>query len=398
MNFWSSLSGMVEVRLTSADPAGALVAINQAGIEIFHGCSLGELSVCLTVRRMDYKRLRRLAKKRGERAEIIRREGVYWALRRFIHRPVLLFGMVLLCFLTLYLPSQIYFVEVEGNAKVPAALIIEKVAECGIDFGANRREIRSEKVKNALLQAVPELQWAGINTYGCRAVISVRERPQEEKIQTKGNVSSIVATRDGVIQEITVRSGNRLCVPGQAVKAGQVLISGYTDCGICIRATHADGEVFAQTRRDLMMVLPLEYTQKRQYRGQVKKYSLLIGKKLINFSKGSGISTSGCDKMYSVDYITLPGNPRLPVALVTETVVSYDASQNSIEKETAQGLLTSFSTGYLSDTMIAGQIIQRFETVQWSDAVCVLYGRYACVEMIGKTRLEENLNDYGQAH
>jgi similar to stage IV sporulation protein len=347
---------------------------------------------------MDYKRLRRLAKKRGERAEIIRREGVYWALRRFIHRTVLLFGMVLLCFLTLYLPSQIYFVEVEGNAKVPAALIIEKVAECGIDFGANRREIRSEKVKNALLQAVPELQWAGINTYGCRAVISVRERPQEEKIQTKGNVSSIVATRDGVIQEITVRSGNRLCVPGQAVKAGQVLISGYTDCGICIRATHADGEVFAQTRRDLMMVLPLEYTQKRQYRGQVKKYSLLIGKKLINFSKGSGISTSGCDKMYSVDYITLPGNLRLPVALVTETVVSYDASQNSIEKETAQGLLTSFSTGYLSDTMIAGQIIQRFETVQWSDAVCVLYGRYACVEMIGKTRLEENLNDYGQAH
>ena len=398
MNFWSSLSGMVEVRLTSADPAGALVAINQAGIEIFHGCCQGELSVCLTVRRMDYKRLRRLAKKRGERAEIIRREGVYWALRRFIHRPVLLFGMVLLCFLTLYLPSQIYYVEVEGNAKVPAALIIEKVAECGIDFGANRREIRSEKVKNALLQAVPELQWAGINTYGCRAVISVRERPQEEKIQTKGNVSSIVATRDGVIQEITVRSGNRLCVPGQAVKAGQVLISGYTDCGICIRATHADGEVFAQTRRDLMMVLPLEYTQKRQYRGQVKKYSLLIGKKLINFSKGSGISTSGCDKMYSVDYITLPGNLRLPVALVTETVVSYDASQNSIEKETAQGLLTSFSTGYLSDTMIAGQIIQRFETVQWFDAVCVLYGRYACVEMIGKTRLEENLNDYGQAH
>lgn len=398
MNFWSSLSGMVEVQLTSADPAGALVAINQADIEIFHAYSESELTICLSVRRMDFGRLRRLAKKRGESAQILRRDGVYWSVRKLICRPVLLVGLMALFALTLYLPSRILFIEVDGNINVPAAVIVEKAAECGIDFGAKRREVRSEKIKNALLQAVPQLQWAGINTYGCRAVISVRERPQEEKLQLKGNVSSIVASRDGVIQEITVRSGNRVCVPGQAVKAGQVLISGYTDCGICIRATHAEGEVFAQTRRDLIAVFPLQYTQKAGIREERKNYSLLIGKKLINFRKGSGISTSGCDKMYSVDYITLPGNLHLPVALVTETVVTYDTSQGSIEKEAAQKFLNSFSTGYLTDAMISGQITQRFETVQWSDNVCILHGRYACVEMIGKTRLEENIHDYGQTH
>ena len=67
MNFWSSLSGMLEVRLTSADPAGAISAINQAGIEMFHTMSDGELTLSLTLRRTDYKRLRRLIKKRGER-------------------------------------------------------------------------------------------------------------------------------------------------------------------------------------------------------------------------------------------------------------------------------------------------------------------------------------------
>ena len=36
--------------------------------------------------------------------------------------------------------------------------------------------IRSEKVKNSLLQRIPQLQWAGINTDGCVAVISVREK------------------------------------------------------------------------------------------------------------------------------------------------------------------------------------------------------------------------------
>lgn len=398
MDFWSSLSGMVEFRLTSADPAGAMGAISKAGIELFHACPQGELTICALVRRKDYKRLRRLAKKRGETVVIIRREGSYWTFRGLIRRPVLLMGIALICFLTLYLPSRILFVEVEGNCNVPAFLILEKAEECGLNFGVSRRQIRSERLKNALLQAVPELQWAGINTYGCRAVISVRERPSEEDIQEKGSVSSVVATRDGVISEITVYSGNRLCVPGQAVKAGEVLISGYTDCGICVRATHAQGEVFAHTQRSLTAVMPLQYAQKGQIQKQTKKYSLLLGKKLINFSKDSGISTAGCDKMYSVKYITLPGNLRLPLALVTETIVSYDTSSESMDEEKAQEILTSFSSEYLYHTMIAGHITQRYEIIQPNDEICILHGRYACVEMIGKTRIEENILGHGETH
>ena len=398
MNFWSSLSGMLEVRLTSAEPAGAISAINQAGIEMFHTMSDGELTLCLTLRRTDYKRLRRLIKKRGERIQILRHHGLYWTIRQLTVRPVLLAGVSLILFMTLYLPMHIYFVEVQGNVTVPASLIVEKAESCGIVFGVDRRDIRSETIKNALLQAVPELQWAGVNTYGCRAVICVRERPQEEKFLQKGNVSSIVASRDGVIQQITVRNGNRVCAVGQAVKAGQILISGYTDCGICIRATSAEGEVFAQTRRDLTTIFPQNFLKKGKYQHQERNYSLLIGKKLINFRKGSGISTSGCDKMYSVDYITLPGNLRLPVALVTETVVSYDASEDLVSKDTAQRIVNSCSTRYLSDTMIAGKIIQRIEYLEFNDAVCILRGRYACVEMIGKTRFEENIHDYGQTH
>lgn len=398
MNFWRSLFGMVEVQLTSADPADALQAINRAGVEIFSVVQEGDLTLRFCLRRSDFRQVRRLTRKRGEVLQTVSRDGIYWALRRLSARPVLLIGIGLLLFLTLYLPGQIYFVEVEGNLHVPTAMIIETAAGCGLDFGANRREVRSEKMKNALLQAMPELQWAGINTYGCRAVISVRERPIEESVTTREGVSSIVATRDGVITEVTVHSGNRLCSPGQAVKAGQVLISGYTDCGICIRATRAKGEVYAETQRELTAILPLQYGAKGKIQLREKKYSLLIGKKLINFFKGSGISPTSCDKMYAVDYITLPGGLQLPVALITQTVVSYEADQVALEQQAAQALIEDFSTAYLTNTMTAGHISQRFESTQWSDDFCILWGRYACVEMIGKTRIEENIFDYGQAH
>lgn len=394
MDFWKSLGGMLRVELTTADPAGTLGTINAAGITIYHAQQESDLVLRFGVQRQDYRRLRALTKKRGEKLELSRRQGLYWVLRQLIRRPVLVAGILLILILTLYLPTRILFVEVEGNLQIPVQEILERAEGCGIGLGASRRLVRSERMKNRLLSSIPDLQWAGINTYGCRAVISVRERTQPEDKPEEHGISSIVATREGVIREITVLRGEPLCKVGQAVKSGQVLISGYMDRGICIRGTRAQGEIFAETERNLTAVLPSDYAVRGKKTGSEKKYSLIIGKKRINFYKGSGISDSSCDKMYSVRYLTLPGGFRLPIALVTEEWSYYDSEVVTMEEDRAQQVLTNRAGAYLLSVMTAGQIQTRHENLQWSDGVYCLKGRYACLEMIGKTRLEENLESY----
>jgi sporulation protein YqfD len=389
---------MVELELTSADTPGSLSAINSAGITVYNAQQAGDLTFRFSVQRGDHRALRALAKKRGEVLKYSDHQGIYWAAKQLLKRPVLLLGWMLILGLTLYLPTHVFFVEVEGNVTLPTRLIIDKAEGCGLSFGAHRREVRSEKMKNALLQAIPELQWAGVNTYGCRAVISVRERTVPEKQKTRGSVSSIVAIRDGVIRELTVQSGSPVCKVGQAVKAGQVLISGYSDLELCIRATQARGEVFAETQRDLKVILPVDHHQRGKFVRQEKKISFIIGKKQINFCKDSGISDSSCDKMYLVNYMTLPGGFELPVALVTEVWTWYETTPGQISEETAGQILSDFSGHYLTGIMTAGQIQQREEVLRWQDGFCCLQGRYACAEMIGKSRLEENLNDYGEDH
>lgn len=394
MDFWKSLGGMLQVKLTSADLAGTLGAINTAGITIYHVQEESELVLRFDVQRRDYRRLRALTKKRGEKLELSRRQGLYWVLRQFVRRPVLMMGILLILMLTLYLPTRILFVEVEGNHQIPAQQILERAEGCGIGLGASRRMVRSERMKNLLLSSIPDLQWAGINTYGCRAVISVRERTQPEEKSEEHGISSIVATREGVIREMTVLRGEPMCKVGQAVKAGQVLVSGYMDRGICIRGTRAQGEVFAETERNLTAVLPSDYVVRSKKTRSEKKYSLIIGKKRINFYKGSGISDSSCDKMYSVRYLTLPGGFRLPIALVTEEWVYHDTEDITMEENQAKQILTNSARRYLLSVMTAGQIQTPHENLQLSDGIYCLKGRYACLEMIGKTRLEENLDSY----
>lgn len=396
MDIWRSLSGAMDVSLTSADPNGALLAIQNAGITIMDIESDGALTLRFRIGRHDGRRLADIAEKRGETVRVCRRVGLFWSIRGLTKRPVLVLGMLVLLSLSLWVPSRVFFVRVEGNASIPDAQIIEAAQKCGIGFGASRREVRSEVMKNMLLSAMPELQWAGVNTYGCIAVITVRERKDEDRTELRSGVSSIVAIRDGVIREMSVLRGNGLCKPGQAVKAGQVLISGYTDYGICIGATRAEGEIFAETRRELTAVFPTQYDARVEITGSGKKYSLIIGKKRINFSKGSGISDSTCAKIYTENYLTLPGGFRLPVALVTEKWISYRTEAGS--QEDGQSNLQSFSRQYLRGQMLAGKMESANEVFTQTEGLCRLDGIYGCYEMIGITRTEEIMIKYGESN
>ena len=387
MDLFHSLSGMLEVTIVCADPAHVMTMLEQNGIELRNVRIPDALTLVVLIRRRQWALLTSLCEKKGLDAKITGRKGFFWKINGLWHRPVLLIGILSMILLGMYLPSRILFVRVEGNTALPDNLIIETAADCGIRFGANRRQVRSEKMKNALLEAMPQLQWAGVNTRGCVAVISVRERQEQAAENKNTGVGSIVASRDGVITSITTTRGSGICKVGQAVKAGQVLISGYTDCGISIRADRAEGEVFAQTDRELLTICPTNCLQRSEIIGSEIKYSLIIGKKRINFYFSSGISGTSCVKMYEENFMTLPGGFQLPVILVKETWVHYETEDTFAQPEQAK--LEAFSREYLKHQMVAGTILTENWELSEDEGQIILTGRFACQEMIGQFRKEE---------
>ena len=179
MNIWRSLGGNVAVELTSAVPEETIAAINCSNIELWNLQKHTELICSFSMARSSYEAVKRICKRRGDTLRVLKRSGLYWHIKESLSRPVLLLGSLLFLILIVWLPTRVLFVQVDGNSRVPSQKILEAAETCGIRFGASRREVRSERVKNALLAAVPELQWAGVNTAGCTATVSVREKEAE---------------------------------------------------------------------------------------------------------------------------------------------------------------------------------------------------------------------------
>lgn len=396
MDLFSSLAGTVEAEVVSADIPGLLSCFSEKGIVLRTLKPVDPLTVRIVLSRAAFREARQLAQKRGASFKLLNRQGLYWRLKQLRSRPVLLCGILLLAILSLWLPTRVLFIQVEGNTEIPYGEILEKAEICGIRFGASRREVRSEKMKNSLLETLPDLEWAGINTNGCVAVISVRERDASENEGGSGGVSSLVAVRDGIVESCTVTSGNPLCKAGQAVKAGQVLISGYTDCGISIRAQRAAGEIFAKTIRTVTAVAPVNYTQKGEKTEVVKKYSLILGKKRINLLKDSGISGITCDKMYTEYRLTLPGGFQLPVALAVEQWTIRGESIASVDGFVPKDVAAERTRDYLTDQMISGRILDAVLSERQENNVFWITGSYLCSEMIARERYEEIIENYGK--
>ena len=374
MELWWRIRGWKRLRLTSADcPSRLRQMADRVKLTdiVFPGPVTAEFS-CL---RTDVPKLRI---RDGERLETVGEGGLpkylkgLWAWRRLAAFALLL-GL-----LTVLLPTRVFFFRVEGNGELPERYILEQAAKCGVSFGAARRELRSEQVKNQLLKAIPELRWAGVNTQGCTAVITVALRDPGEN-REEDLPGDIVAVDDGVVTECYPRAGSCLVAPGQAVQKGTVLISGVTDLGRVTHLGRAEGEIYGLTRREIEIRLPGKTLLKQSTGQSIRKFSLMIGKKYVNFSNDSGIFMGSCVRMRTVNYLTLPGGFSLPAALVTDT---YFLCETSAAPREDWGPLEDAARRIIRERMTAGVILsERLHQEGYG-----LSAQFECRELLGVFR------------
>ena len=377
------------LEITHSDPPSLISGFMNEGI-VFCGIeSVDDLTITVRIHAKNYEKAALYLDRIACNYRILRAPGKYRRFSGLLTRKILLIGLLLVVFLTIYIPSRILFVFVEGNETISSKYITECANACGIRFGASRELVRSEQMKNQLLEAIPQLQWAGITTSGCVAKIQVKEKEQVSIPTEQYDTGNIVADRDGIIYSCVVERGRPLCKPGQAIQKGQTLVSAYTDTGLGVTYSNVQAEIYALTQRSLTAICPVNWNERQEKQHQQVRYSVRIGKKVIKLYNGSGISDTGCVKIYKEKSISLPGAFQLPLSIMQETIIPYDMTLSCRDTPDDFAWVSEYISTYLSEQMIAGRILHEYITDNSFDDVYLFCGKYACVEMIGKYKYEE---------
>ena len=379
------LRGTAEIEVTGASAVLCLNRWTAADLSFWGLQTKSELVFRCRVYEAELPEICREASRAWCEVQVLRRWGLPGVLRRLRGRPILAVGLLLAVLLAFFMQNFVWYLRVEGNELVSEQEILHALSEEGLCFGAWGPDLNSEDMKNRMLNRIPGLCWLAVNREGGVVTVLVAERQREEKRLETGGVAHIVATRPGILREISVINGFTERKVGDQVMTGDILISGIAEWPTHVQATRAMGEVYADTLRVSELVCPASALQKK-YTGRTETCTTLIFKrKRRKISGNSSIFGTRCDKMIKTSTWTLPGEFTLPVTVETVTLTEYTLEPVQIEPDRAEALLGSESLRMTLGQMVAGRVERGSTAMNKTQDSYRCRGVWNCVELISRT-------------
>ena len=220
--------GTVRVRVTGGSLARFLNLCAFAGIGI-ERVVWREEACFFTVGVRDFFRCRPYAKKAGVRLKIVKKSGLSFFLYRNRRRKLWAAGLVSFLFLLWFFTLFLWDISFEGNRRYTDDELAHFLQSRGIVCGIRKSRVSCSGLEEEIREAFDGITWVSARLSGTRLTVSVRENeappfvPDTEGDEAPGD---LVAEADAVITSVVVRRGLALVKAGDAVTAGQLLVTG----------------------------------------------------------------------------------------------------------------------------------------------------------------------------
>lgn len=223
MKLWKFCRGCVNIRIMGEYPERLVNRCLEAGIPLSE-VRRRDRAVEARVSACDIMPVRRAARGTGLRLKILSRHGGARLKKWFYMNSGFALALMLLLSAAAVLSTRLWFITV-SSVTVPEREIMAVL----YDMGASRGKLKSGFSTAAIAAALdldPRVLSARVCLRGVTLSVEITGREPYEKEERDLSPASIYAEKDCVIAKISVSCGRACVSRGQAVKKGDLLISG----------------------------------------------------------------------------------------------------------------------------------------------------------------------------
>lgn len=243
------LSGFLKVAFYGDNKEKILSRCAENGITLWNTRFKEEkIESYITVR--DFKAIRKISRNKGVRVHILTKIGIPFITERYKKRWGIVAGAVIFFFLIEFMSGYIWIIDINGNHKVSDEKILAACAEIGIKEGIGKKSFNPKTQRERLLLRLDGIAWASLNVEGSRLTVNVTETRKEKEEKTYSNLKS---DSDGVIEKIDIVSGISVVKVGDAVKKGDLLVSGIVETADDTRFVNSKGTVTARVEEKIVL-------------------------------------------------------------------------------------------------------------------------------------------------
>ncbi|MGM9555161.1 MAG: sporulation protein YqfD [Oscillospiraceae bacterium] len=377
--------GTVRLKVSGAQPERILNFCAEKGIEFWDASPCEDFSVSFSAFSSDCAAIMSQSGKNGLEIELLSEKGGRKLASSVKRRAV--FVVLAVVSVTLASVSSLFLwnIEIEGNDKLSDAQILRALSDCGVDYGVFWPSLSSDEVRSRVVAEMPEIAWLSLNVRSSRAHIVVHERLDKPEIVNEKAPCDIVAAKSGVIKRMSVLEGESAAVPGSAVAEGDVLVRGLMSSETGDeRHVHSMAQVIADTWYEISAQTPLTEDRKTEKVHTDTAFSLIIGKKRINFFSDSRNKYTSCDKINKLRYISLGDVFTLPLGYAIESTTQYETKAVPIDEKESVEHMKADLRSELQRRIGDGQIVSEEYSVSKTEGLLTVTLRAQCTENIAR--------------
>ena len=179
----------------------------------------------------DYYKLKPIVKKTRPHIKMREKKGFPFMVGGVLKRQFFIAGIILFAAVIMILGRFVWNIRLDGNHMNSDDTLYRYLRENGIAYGTRISEIDCEELEAQIRRDFDNIIWVSAAVHGTSLDIDVRENQDETDYgkvteTTLTTPSDIVSLYDGVVYDIVARSGTPVVKKADAVKKGDVLISG----------------------------------------------------------------------------------------------------------------------------------------------------------------------------
>ena len=352
----------------------------------FDGYIKGKIAV------RDFHKLRRIVRKTGVRLTISEKIGLPFYLRQHRNRVGLIISAVFYIVFCIVMNRFVWCIDTADSDNFSREQIISVAENAGLHHGVYVSKFDEEKAARGIFKAFDgELSWVKVNIKGSLAVIEYREKTEKLKIEEKGETSNIVADFDGVIVSDETYQGAKNTSRGNAVKRGDVLISGVVE-GIDQKPLYYEAKgKFTALHNDKSELTLSSDTVFYRLNNIRQVYSIKIFG--LKIPLGFGGYTAEEETMMVKDFYAEYDGYILPFSLSVTTIATYENITLPIDKLSLLAILNYSDytyNKYGNSYIVSSEVTKKIK----SDRV-VIAGEYQCIDFIGESKpiIMENIEN-----
>lgn len=265
---------------------------------------------------------------------LIDKHGAPFLFNKYKKRKGIAIGLTMFFLINVFLSQFIWDIKINGNKTIDNTEIINYCKELGINLGDYKKNIDTYNAKQLLAMKFSNIAWVSLNVEGSILSINVSEADMSEHKEI-GEPRNIVAGFDGVVKSIRVVKGQKCVTVDEAVKAGDIIVSGVVDNIVSSHMVAAEGEIIALTNR--------VYSYNIQKEFSFREISTDVGeKKVIEFFwLKVPLYLQGFEGEYTskltTEKLSLFGE-NLPISITTRVCFPISVEEFKISKQQAEQL------------------------------------------------------------